>query len=75
MSYQNLKAELKRNGYTYATVSSFLGMSSNNLSMKMNGKVPFTVDEVKKIRNKFCPDASLDYLLDQSISSSPKTIS
>lgn len=63
MSYQNLKAELKRFGVTYEEASSFLGMSLNNFSMKMNGKVPMTVEEAKSIRDKFCPDASLDYLL------------
>lgn len=66
MSYPNFKAELKRLGITYKDAAALLGMSLNNFSMKMNGKVSFTVNEVKKVRDEFCHDASLDYLLEES---------
>lgn len=63
MAYQNLKAELKRYGISYSMVADLLGMSLNNFSLKANERIPMTVDEAKAIRDKFCPDADLDYLL------------
>lgn len=63
MSYQNMKAELKRVGVSYEDVSSLLGMSMNNFSLKINGRIPMTVEEAKLVQSEFCPDATLDYLL------------
>lgn len=63
MTYQNMKAELKRVGATYDDVSEKLGMSMGNFSMKINGKVPMTVEEAKTVQKEFCKDATLDYLL------------
>ncbi len=63
MSYRNMKAELKRSGTTYETVSKELGMSMNNFNLKINGKVPFTVEEAKAVQKAFCSDVTLDYLL------------
>lgn len=62
MSYMNLKAEMVKHGITQQTAASFLGMSSNNLSMKIREKVPFTVEEAKSLRDEFFPTAQLDYL-------------
>ncbi len=64
MSYPNIKAELKRNGASYGDVAKVLGMSTNNVSMKINGRVSLTAEEAKEIRESFCPDATLDYLLE-----------
>ncbi|OUN47347.1 hypothetical protein B5G20_05110 [Collinsella sp. An7] len=64
MAYQNIKAELKRCGVSYAKVSELLDMSVNNVSLKMNERIPLTVSEAKKIRDAFFPDASLEYLLE-----------
>ena len=66
MSYQNLKAEMKRIGVTQGDIAEFLSMSTNNVYLKINGKVPFTVDEAWKIRERFFPDATLDYLMGQT---------
>lgn len=63
MSYQNMKAELKRVGASYEDVSAMLGMSMNNFSLKINGRIPMTVEEAKSIQTTFCRDATLDYLL------------
>lgn len=64
MSYQNLKAELKRAGATYSDVGDLLGLSSNSVNLKINGRVPFTVPEAKAVQRKFCVDATLDYLFE-----------
>lgn len=62
MSYRNLKAEMARTGITQATAAKLLGMTSNNFSMKVREKVPFSVDEMKALRDSFFPTAQLDYL-------------
>ena len=61
--YLNMKLELKREGFTQEQVANHLGMSTNNLNAKINGRVPFTVPEVIEMRDQFMPDATLDYLL------------
>ena len=61
--YLNMKLELQREGVTQEQVAKHLGMSTNNFNAKMNGRVPFTVPEVIEMRNRFMPDATLDYLL------------
>lgn len=66
MSYQNLKAEMKRIGVTQGDIAEFLSMSTNNVSLKINGKVSFTVDEAWKIRERFFPDETLDYLMERT---------
>lgn len=62
MSYRNLKAELTRDGITYEQVGNFLDMTSNNFGLKVAEKVPFTVSEIKRIRAKYFPTTSIDYL-------------
>ena len=61
--YMNMKAELVRVGVTQEQVANHLGMSAKNLNLKLNGRVPFTVNEVVEIRDTFAQDATLDYLL------------
>lgn len=61
--YLNIKLELQREGVTQEQVAKHFGMSTNNLNAKINGRVPFTVPEVVEMRDRFMPDATLDYLL------------
>ena len=46
MAYQNIKAQLKRFGVSYSMVAELLGMSVNNVSLKINERIPMTVDEI-----------------------------
>lgn len=62
MSFQNIKAEMVREGVTYGDAAKLLGMSQNNFGLKVNERIAMTVDEVKKIQAAFFPTASLDYL-------------
>lgn len=64
--YLNIKIELQREGVTQEQVAKHFGMSTNNLNAKINGRVPFTVGEVIEMRDRFMPDATLDYLLTTS---------
>lgn len=61
--YLNMKLELRREGISQKQVAEHLGMTTNNLNAKLNGRVAFTVQEVVEMRNRFMPDATLDYLL------------
>lgn len=63
MAYQNMKAEMKRYSITQSQVADLLGMSTNNVSLKINERIPMTVEEAKEIQQKFLPHANLDYLL------------
>ena len=64
--YLNIKIELQREGVTQEQVAKHFGMSTNNLNAKINGRVPFTANEVIEMRDRFMPDATLDYLLTTS---------
>lgn len=62
MKYSNLKAELARKGISMEDVSGLLGIHRNSVSNKINGDTPFTVEEAFKIRDKYFPKLSMDYL-------------
>ena len=53
MSLKNMKAEMTREGVTQQNVADLLGMTSKNVNLKLNEKVPMTIDEGKAIRAKF----------------------
>lgn len=63
MALNNMKAEMKRSGITQVDVADSMGMSNNNLNMKINERIPMTVDEAKFIRDTWLPDCTLDDLL------------
>lgn len=64
MSFNNMKAELRRWGITQRQVAESLGMSENNFGLKINERIPMTVEEAKSIRDTWMPKAQLDYLLE-----------
>lgn len=45
----NLKRKIKEEDLTYAELAEKIGMRSNTLSNKLNGKSTFDIDEVQKI--------------------------
>lgn len=58
--FENLRAEMKRNNKTNSDVGEILGISSNAVSFKLNGKTPFTIHEIWKLADTF--KCSMDYL-------------
>lgn len=76
MSLTNMKVELKRFGITQREVAGFLGMSENNLNLKLNEKIPMTIDEGRKIQEKYLPTVKLDYLFqsDGDIPADPEAV-
>ena len=65
--FDNLRAEMRRHNKTNNDVGKILGISTNAVSLKLNGKTPFTLDEIRKLADEF--DCSLDYLAVKSLSS------
>ena len=65
MRFQNIKAEMARNDYTIQRLSKMIGICSNSLSFKLNGKREFTLSEIEKIANIF--NKSIDFLVEHEI--------
>lgn len=60
---RGLKTALDDRQIEDATVAEQLGMTVGNLNLKINEKIPMTVDEAKLIRDTWLPDCTLDDLL------------
>lgn len=63
MALANMKAEFTRSGITQKEVADFLGMSTNNFNLKINEKIPMTLDEFRDICTEFLPTVEVEYLL------------
>lgn len=62
MAFCNLKAEMARVKVSQADIAEFLGMSTSNFNLKVNERIPITVQEAEEIKNRFFPGMTLDYL-------------
>jgi len=60
--YPVLVGEMAKRGIKKKTVAESIGVCDKSLNNKINGRVPFTWPEVKKIRHQFFPDISPDVL-------------
>lgn len=58
--FENIRAEMRRHHKTNYDVGKILNISANSVSLKLNGKSPFTLDEIRKLATEF--NCSLDYL-------------
>ncbi len=68
MLYPNIKAEMGRNNLTIRELANNLGLSTNSVSFKLNGKREFTLSEIEAIANLF--GCSLDYLVGHEVTRS-----
>ena len=64
MAFKNMKAEIRREGITQRQSAESMDMSENNFSLKVNERIPMTVDEAKFIQRTWLKDNPLDYLLE-----------
>lgn len=60
--YTNLQAEMVRNNIKRKDFAAFLGVRQATICDKMNGKYSFKLSEAFKIKNKFFPDLTMEYL-------------
>lgn len=65
MHYKNLRAEMARSGVTIGELAEFLGVRFATVSDKMNGRSRFFCEEAIRIKRKFFPAYSIEYLFDQ----------
>lgn len=65
--FPNLEAEMARMGIQRKDLAEKLGVRTATISDKLNGKFPFTLDEVVAIKREFFPKFSLEYLFSNEI--------
>lgn len=70
--YQNMLAEMEREGVTIADAAELLGMSATAFELKLEGRIAFTVDEVSTLRAALLGDATLDYLMEPNMDVDPE---
>lgn len=64
MAFLNMRAELKRSATSHQQCADLLGIDLNSFGLKLDEQAPMTVVEARRIRDAFCQDCTLDYLLE-----------
>lgn len=62
----NLLAEMSRFGVSPAQIAELLGRRERAIKKRLSGEVEISSDDLKKIRDKFFPFYTLDYLLEET---------
>lgn len=62
MDCRNLRAEMARNGISKKQAEEVIGLSAPSMYRRFQGSTDFKVGELAKIRDRFFPELSLDYL-------------
>lgn len=60
--YNNILAEIARNGYTRERLANEIGISVPSLRKKIKGEVPFNMEEILKILSIFGKELTFEYL-------------
>ncbi len=60
--YSELKAKMVIEGVTVEDIAKLLNLHRNTVRAKIEGKSKFYIDELKKIRDEFFPEMTLDQL-------------
>ena len=66
-----MRAELERSAISYQQCADLLGTDLDSFGLKLDAQAPMTVVEAKRIRDAFCPDCTLDYLLESDSPAKP----
>lgn len=70
--HRNLRAEMAREGITMVDIADYLNLRYATVNEKVNGKYRFYYDEALKIKQKFFPNQSLEYLFENDNQQSKK---
>ncbi|MBO1513225.1 XRE family transcriptional regulator [Metabacillus bambusae] len=62
--YPNLDAEMARRGLKRKDLACMFRDRAATVSDKLNGKSPFLLDEVFRIKENFFPECDIEYLFD-----------
>lgn len=63
--FRNLEAELVRRNLSRSDLALAIGKSYGTVSQKMCGRIPFTLNEARKIKEVFFPDCNIEYLFSE----------
>lgn len=63
--YPNLRAELARKNWTVGYLASLLDISPSNMSLRMNGKMDFSLTEARSIKKWLGIDMTIDELFER----------
>lgn len=63
--YPNLNAEMSRIGIEQKDIAKCINKGADAVSLKINGKRVWLLEEAKKIKNTFFPDLSIEYLFEK----------
>jgi len=64
--YRNLKAEMIRQNVTPQDIAHELNIKTDTARLKVNGKIPTSLDDCQKICTLFNENNSLEYLFKKS---------
>ncbi len=62
--FKNLRAEMARLGITGKEFAKAVEIKNSTFTQKFNGKVDFNLSEVKRIKNFFGGEFSIEYLFE-----------
>ncbi len=60
--FLTLRAEMVRHGVSKDDIAKLLGQNEKTTRYRLSGKLDFTIWEMKKIKDKFFPKLTIDYL-------------
>lgn len=63
--YRNLEAEMVRKGFTQSRLAELLNLNSSTISLKMNGKRDFSLNEAMRIKELLRVDIPIEELFSQ----------
>ena len=64
--YQNIIAEMARNGYTREQLAKKMNFALPTLRKKLRGDVPWKMDEIEKLLSLFGRELTFEYLFQKS---------
>lgn len=62
VNLNNLEAEMKRKGISRSDIADTINVSYRTIHAKFNGESEWSYADCVKVRNKYFPDMSLEYL-------------
>ena len=60
--FLTLRAEMVRHGVSKDDIAKLLGQNEKTTRYRLSGKLDFTIWEMKKIKDRFFPKLTIDYL-------------
>ena len=65
MKLTNLKSQMAIHEVKIEDIAKLLGIHRNSAANKVNGETAFSIEEAVKVRDKFFPEKTLEYLFEK----------